>query len=134
MARISWYWAALRPGIDERKVSRMAQAPSTASSRPGRRHTELLLIQPLRNNVSPSAGHKKRRGQRSAPVINIIMPLESLMVCVVINTRTLGPGGPDKVPVHFIIRPLILMATRWQHFLHVLSVFRVIAGCLALHL
>lgn len=33
----------------------MAHAPSTASSNPGRRHTELLLIQPLLNNVSPSA-------------------------------------------------------------------------------
>ncbi len=34
----------------------MAHAPSTASSNPGRRHIELLLIQPLLNNVSSSAG------------------------------------------------------------------------------
>lgn len=54
MAMISSYSAALRPGIDDRKESLIAHAPSTASSSPGLRHTELVLIQPLRNKVSPS--------------------------------------------------------------------------------
>lgn len=40
------------PWIKDRKESLIAQAPSTASSKPGRLHTELLLIHPLLNNVS----------------------------------------------------------------------------------
>lgn len=55
MAMVRSYWAAFLPGMEDRKESLMAHAPSTASSSPGRRHTELLLIQPLLNNVSPSA-------------------------------------------------------------------------------
>lgn len=59
MAMMSSYSAALRPGIDDRKESRRAHAPSTASSNPGCRHTELVLIQPLRNKVSPSTKKEK---------------------------------------------------------------------------
>lgn len=55
MAIVRSYWAACLPGIEDWNESLMAHAPSTASSNPGRRHTELLLIQPLLNNVSPSA-------------------------------------------------------------------------------
>lgn len=55
MAIVRSYWAACLPGMEDRNESRMAHAPSTASSNPGRRHTELLLIQPLLNSVSPSA-------------------------------------------------------------------------------
>ena len=40
--------------MEDRKESLMAHAPSTASSNPGRRQTELLLIQPLLNNVPSS--------------------------------------------------------------------------------
>lgn len=54
MAMVRSYSAALHPGMDDRKESLMAHAPSTASSNPGFLHTELLLIQPLRNSVSPS--------------------------------------------------------------------------------
>lgn len=85
MARTSSYWAALRPGIDDRKASRMAQAPSTASSRPGRRHTELLLIQPLRNNVSPSGGHKEEERSEVSITCTIVL-LESVRVSVFIET------------------------------------------------
>lgn len=59
MAMMSSYSAAFRPGIDDRKESLIAHAPSTASSSPGLRHTELVLIQPLRNKVSPSTDEER---------------------------------------------------------------------------
>lgn len=59
MATVRSYLAAFLPGMEDRKESLMAHAPSTASSNPGRRHTELLLIQPLLNNVSPSIETQK---------------------------------------------------------------------------
>lgn len=59
MATVRSYLAAFLPGMEDRKESLMAHAPSTASSNPGRRHTELLLIQPLLNNVSSSIETQK---------------------------------------------------------------------------
>lgn len=59
MAMMRSYSAALRPGIDDRKESLIAHAPSTASSSPGFRHTESVLIQPLRNKVSPSTDKER---------------------------------------------------------------------------
>lgn len=59
METVRSYLAAFLPGMEDRKESLMAHAPSTASSNPGRRHTELLLIQPLLNNVSASIETQK---------------------------------------------------------------------------
>lgn len=49
------YLAGFFPGMDERKESLMAQAPSTISSTPGLSHTDVLWIQPLLNKVCVSA-------------------------------------------------------------------------------
>lgn len=59
IAMVRSYSTALHPGMEDRKESLIAHAPSTASSNPGFLHTELLLIQPLRNRVSPSTEQKQ---------------------------------------------------------------------------
>lgn len=81
MAMMSSYSAALHPGIDDRKESRTAHAPSTASSNPGRRHTELVFIQPLRNKVSPSRETREEVENKIT-----LQPLKSQNECKIIAT------------------------------------------------
>lgn len=55
MAMVRSYVAGFFPGMDERKESLMAQAPSSISSTPGLSHPDVLWIQPLLNKVCVSA-------------------------------------------------------------------------------
>lgn len=55
MAMVRSYVAGFFPGMDERKESLMAQAPSNISSTPGLSHPDVLWIQPLLNKVCVSA-------------------------------------------------------------------------------
>ncbi|TNN65479.1 hypothetical protein EYF80_024298 [Liparis tanakae] len=102
MAMVRSYCAAFLPGMEDRKESLMAQAPSTASSKPGRRHTELLLIQPLLNSVSPSAReHEAHSGgdteRRARTVVS-----RSVQVHLFSEVRQDGRHGSGHPVQHFL--------------------------------
>lgn len=81
MAMVRSYSAALHPGMEDRKASLIAHAPSTASSKPGFLQIELLLIQPLLNRVSPSTDGQANRFK------DTLIPYRFYS-----NTRDLGRG------------------------------------------